>query len=290
MAVVFVPKGTTDLSTLAINDGDTLVFAEGSQTVNAGLDLSDLDGAGAGALAAIYVLETFTGQIGTAADGPLVADVTGKIVYAAGGGMFFYDAGGASGTCAKVECLGAGRFHAVGDGSITALEVSRGYVHVAASVEVTHWRQRGGEAVQRYNATGNTSWYIEGGQLTSERGFSGTGNVTGGARVVVARVDSGSTLPSGGDLNVTGRAHIGWKGGNLGNVLLADDGAIDFGEAPKDLTVTSVSGSAQSLLRSNLASKYATVTISTKNQFFGTTDQIRGDVFTAPRLGGGGVL
>lgn len=270
MTVRYVPKSTTDLSTITINDTDSLVFGEGTQTV-AGYNLSALTEG----LSGITVLQTFAGNIGSPATGPLRADLDsgdGKIVYAAGGGSFYYQPDGDNDLCNEIECLGSGSLYLVNGGTVTLLEVFRGYASISADVVVTTIRQSGGTVDQKYSGTANTDWWIEGGVFNTGRGFSGTAWVQGRASVTVKREDTSGTLPTGATLNIGADAHVKWMGGNITTVN--GFGPIDLSEAPNALTITTLNMSAEVRNKSKLQSKFAAVTITNDNEYIGADESI----------------
>lgn len=272
MAIVKVPKGTTDISALGA-DTDTLQFLEGNQTVTAGLNKSALTEG----FAAIHVANTFTGQIGSGS-GALRCDVdsgAGKFTYHAGGGACYYNPDGDDNLCDELEIISGGTFYLVNDGTVTELSVAKGNLIVADGVIVTSHRQTEGYSTYGYNATALTTLWVGGGQVNTQR--SATTAFISNAQVVFKREDSSATVGAATTLNLAGPCYVKWCLGNITTVNLTHPQAvIDFSEAPNDLTVTNLNGFGQALSKSRTASKFATVTVTNTTTYGGSSDFWKG--------------
>jgi hypothetical protein len=268
MAVVIVPKGTTDLTAYGA-DTDTLQFLEGNQTVSAGLNKSGLTEG----FAAIHVAETFTGVIG-GAGGALLADVdsgAGKFTYHAGGGACYYRPNGDDNLCDELEIISAGTFNLISGGTVTECSIGRGNLVCSGDVIVTNHRQTAGNSMFRYHATAITSLWVGGGMVTTER--SATTAEISQAQVIFKREDSSATVGAATTLNLNGPCYVKWCLGNITTVNLKHpDAIIDFSEAPNALTVTNLIGFGKAIARSRRSSKFATVTITNTTTYNGSSD------------------
>lgn len=278
MATIFVPKGTTDISGLGIASGDYLMFNEGSQTITAGLDLSGL----AAGLIGIGVGPAFTGWIGTGSSSlrcDVDAGAPNEVLYQAGGGGMYLRPGGGHSLVTKVTHMGIGTIHLTSGGTVTNLEQVRGTTYVPDVVAVTNIFCSGGQIIQAYSGTANTSWRVAGGSLVTGRGFSGTARIGRNSHVIVRREDSSTTLPTGGTWEIAGRDDgrhaVEWHGQNVGTVTLLDERAsIDMSNVFVDASIT-ILGPAAALRRCRLESKYKHVTITaTMTSYGGDPDSI----------------
>lgn len=262
MATFYVAKGTTNVSgTYAIAGGDTVYFSEGGQIINAGVDFSGLGSA----IAAMYVEPRFAGSIDPSA--VMKANIT-TFRYSAGGGSWRIQAAGFANVVTTLLHVGQGRMYMQGGGTFTNYEQASGYGYASADVVLTNIRMSGGQLDQLYSASANTDWFIESAVFNTGRGFSGNAFVVGGAQVSVSREDTGATLPTGATLYVLDGV-VKWRGGNLTAAYVGSRGMLDVSEAPNAFTLGTLNGTAKGLARSKLSSKYATVTITTINQWVG---------------------
>ncbi len=232
MADVYIPAGTVTLSGIA--NGDSVYFMEGSQTVTAGKDLSALT-----TLVDVVFGERFSGIVED-----LQFDSSGVVHYRASGGRVSLVANGTSTeVIAKVVHNGGGTLTLKTAGTFTEYQQSRGVGIITDEVNATGIRMTGGDLTQYYKSTANTNWTIAGGTFKTGRGFSGTANVTGKARVIVRREEAGSTSPTGATLNIADDAIVMWMGGNITTVnFLGPNAKLDLTNLPKDITITNATG------------------------------------------------
>lgn len=269
----YIGKTVTDLTGL-IADAADVVQAEGEQEVVDGMNLSALTEG----VHSWKTLWDFKGNVGTSAS-PLRVDcdqgASPQITLGQEKGKFFYYPGGDNSLCSKLVANEGVELYLCTGGTVTDLELARRvYAYIPDVVAVTNLRMNGGSAEQRYSATPNTIWHIDGGILHTGRGLNGTGVIMGGAEVTVAREDTSATLPT----QATGILYVAdgilrWKGGNIAECVLGKRGRIDLSEAPNDITVV-IKGAAESLAKSVLGSKYATVT-ATVSEYCGSRTAIR---------------
>lgn len=272
MAVVILPKGVTDLTSYGA-DTDTLIIAEGNQTISAGLNKSGLTEG----FSAIVVAETFTGNIGSGS-GALRADVdngSAKFTYHAAGGSCYYNPDGDDNLCDELEIISGGSFYLVNDGTVTECSVGRGSLNVADGVVVTNHRQTSGNSVFGYNSTALTNLWVGGGQVATQR--SATTAFVSDAQVVFKRDDTSVTVGTSTTLYLGGPCYVKWCLGNITSVYLTHPKAvIDFSEAPNALTVTNLYGYGAAIARSRITSKFATVTVTNTSTYAGSADFWKG--------------
>lgn len=271
----YVPAGTTDLSTVTVDDEDIVRFEEGSQYANAGL--AAWQGFTTG-LHRIVVRPTFTGRVGGGGAGFLRCDIdlttgegaaTSELEYGAGGGEFHFHPGGGSSLANKVRNIGAGSLFIGGGGTVTHLELGSGFTHVAEATVVTNMYQDGGKSVIQYNATGITEAGIWGGQATIQRSVSGTLDVGGGAMVTVNRETTGATMPTVGTLRIM-QGTVKWKGGNITTLIVGPGGVFDASEANLSFTITTYRSTGKSRSKSTFDHRFVTIT----NDFSGKVNPV----------------
>jgi hypothetical protein len=252
VATFYVAAGTTTFPTITTVDNDIVIIAEGNQTISAGLAQSSKD------MNSLRVGRLFTGHIGGAA--ALNIDCSQgtapRIEYGAGGGSFRYQP---NADCDLLRQTGHGSLYLVGGGTVAALEIGSGYTSVNGAVAVTNLRTSGGKLRQEYSATANTTWFFDGGEIETHRGFTGIGVVSGGAQVLVRRETTSATVPAGGTTLYILDGHVDWRGGNV-TVVLGRKGSIDLSQAQVNLALT-ISGTGSALAKSRLDSHYATITV-----------------------------
>lgn len=246
MATEYVPKGTTDLTAYfgATND---VIIAEGSQFCSAGLDHS-----GANGPANVYINRAFTGTIGGGGGDPLHTEVTGTLLYDAGGGsLSLYPHGGAANLVAKLIQSGLGALRLVTGGTVTSLEIKSGSDnYIADTVTVTNLYVTGGSTRQLYKATANTILSMGGGTLHTGRSIT-TGEITGGS-LIVRREDTSATVPTATTLTI-GDAAVKWHGGAITTLNLSHPNArFDWSDMPVTATIGTVAGYVEAITRSGL--------------------------------------
>lgn len=267
MAVITIPKGTTDLTGLIANQ-DSIQFAEGEQTFT-NTDQATL-AAFADGLSGISFDPTWHGVIADSV--AIKADVdygSAPTVKIKSGGQIALWAGGASGVITKVEHFGSAQVNLVGGGTITNWEQANGRGRAAPVVTVTNFRMTGGYFAITYAATGFTAGTMTGGVLDSGRGWSGTLHQFGGV-INTFREDTSTTLPTGATLIVGGKARHRWRGGDITNLyVLGPDCEFDARDVTKDITITNlyITGDAVEKHRNLLRGRNFTITISAVNPY-----------------------
>lgn len=258
MASIFLNKGVTDLGTLASLNTNDLIVAEGGQTVISGLDQSAL----AAAVANIYNQGQSTVGMGGGSAGYLKCSITGMILLGSFGGSWYYTpvGTGSTTTCARLKTIAGNSTYINGGGTVLKLECSgSSYTYVGDTSLVTTLTVCSGATVEQlYNATANTSWYING-TLTTGRGWSGTARLGANAVVYVSREDSSATAPTGGTLEMGGGSFT-WRGGNI-TTINATSGFLDFRDVPAAMTITNLTVTRDVLRRSYFRGANFTVTI-----------------------------
>ena len=291
MAVITIPKGTTDLSTVTVANSDGVAFYDGNQTVTAGLTGWSAFAAG---LVSLYIGPRFTGNIG-GASGPLTVDVDSGAALAineAGGGNLYIRPGGVSSAITRFKHIGQGSTFFVGGGTVTNLEMGQmaKYVSVSENVLVTNFYQSTGSSFFQWHASGANSGLrtivVDGGVAQFERFLDANANAEGGtnlvrisgnARVIVKRENTSSasvTPPTATDGNNGSTIHITggtleWWGGNMDNVIVEGDGVLDLSNAPGDVAIYTLNITAKAMSRSKLKTPNGTVS-------YGTTPVPRG--------------
>lgn len=250
MPTIAIAKGTTDItaSVASIANGDTLLFADGSQTITTGLAVAALTGLSTG-LAAVITRPTFTGSIGGAA-GSLTVDVddssTGKLTHQ-GSGFFYFNAGGGSARSNRSINTGSGQLYLTG-GTHDNAESRGGRLYVNGSAVVTTLWTVGGECTILANATAITTAHVYGGARADINRTCTTLNVGGANTMVNFFAENASgTLPTVGTLNAYG-GRIIYKGGTI-STLNGFDGSIDFSQAPQPVTISAIGSITDKFIR-----------------------------------------
>lgn len=269
MADVYVGKGVTDLSTLGLGNSSNLIFAEGSQFVNAGLVLSAV-----GSGMTIEARPMFTGRIGGGGAGALVLDGP-TVNWRAGGGELNLQIGG--GATPTIESVGAHDLNLQGGGAPALVDVRNRRTTVTGDVNPTTYRQTGGDGQIRHSATDvGDIWLADGGTLTVGRGLSGTARINGS--LIVSREDqlaSGSQPIWAGATVELGDGLFQFEGNASTGAIAAINavgGKIDFSKATSPFTVTATVLSSQVNKVSKLTSSFTTVTAN-PTEYGGSSDQ-----------------
>lgn len=259
MAQVIVPAGQTTLP--SISDNDSILFAEGGQTLSGGtLDQSGL------ATGLTDVTINPQASVSTTAAEPLYAAITGTLRnYGAGGVFYVRPKGTGADDVNEAIHSGYGTTHFVTGGAVDTLRVNNGTVRVDAAVDVNNWFMTAGSAVQGYSSTANDAWTIDGGTFNSERGLAGSGWIGPRATVFVKRKNTNATNPThtSGTLTITGR--LNWQGGNMNNLLGYGEGMLDLSGVTADITIASLTCTSAFRQRSILESANPGVTITFTN-------------------------
>lgn len=280
--VVFVPKNTSDLSTVGIAVSNLVRFMEGSYTVSTGGNLSALAG----------LSEVFVGIAASPnfpATNPLRTAVnagTPNTFKHAGGGTMYINADG-SGTdsITTFQGVGTATCYFVTGGTLTNFEIGSGTYWVSADVAVTTMWVMGGETTLVYSATRMTTLNMGGGNVTSGRGISTTLNL-GGGRLRIRRENTTSTLPNcsgAGTCNLFG-GMLDYAGGKFfqSGTINVLGGVLNMSDVPISISAGTLNITAQSRKLSTLESKIPGVVITfaainekigeaAANQFFGFT-------------------
>ncbi len=271
MATITLPKGTTDLATLASLNNNILLVGEGNQTVISGLDQSAL----AAGLDSVYFQTgstvTFRGSTGT----PFKAGIATLMSLRQYGGSIYYTPVGAgtTTTCARIKSTTATRLYLSAGGTVASLECSgSSYTNVDDNVNVTTLAVDGAATVDAlYKSTVFTTIWMGGGTLNSGRGF--TTCHMGGGVANFSREDSSSTAPAGTTLNCFGGT-LKWRGGNITTVNATGAAMLDFSDVPAACTIGTLNVTRGVLERSLFKGKNYTVTISTLNVFGADVDAV----------------
>ncbi len=282
MATVILPAGTVTLSGClsgaSIVSGlnlRTILVQGGGQVVTNALDQSGL----VSGLTMIDVQPGSSISIQSSAGGALKATVQSMIRLKGSGGTLKYTpitTGGHS--CDRLLNIGGNNVQLVSGSTAPVVKLEQNapgtQIDVDDSTLVTTLVCVNGSIDQQYNATGNTSWYISGGSLTTGRGWSGTARI-GGGQVSVSRTDNNITsLPSGATLEMGGGS-LQWRGGNI-TTINCTGGMLDFRYVPKAMTISTLVVTADVVKRSFFKSIGATnlVTISSLTILGGDVDSI----------------
>lgn len=291
--VFFIPKGTTDLSTLSVTASGLLRSMEGSQTIS----VSNFS-----ALASLQeIYQDPASSINFPPASPLRVAVNAgspNIVKRAGGGTWYVHIDG-SGTdsISRWQSVGTGKTYFVTGGTLTSLEVGSGYHWISADVAATDIWQSGGQIDQQYSATENNNWNISGGQFNTGRAFNVAAKISGGI-VNVRRENTSATVPvtsATATCDLTAGGYLKWAGGNFcaGGTITVQGGRLDFSEVPVSMSAGTINITAASRKVSILESKIPGVVITTTaiNEKIGeaAADPIPGGGFSPGTLGSGGV-
>ncbi|TPV94874.1 MAG: hypothetical protein B7733_13130 [Myxococcales bacterium FL481] len=262
MADVYVPKGTTDLSGLSISNNDTIIFAEGSQHVTAGLDLTST--------ASGLTIEAgpgFTGTLG-GTDGSLQFKGA-TLTWKAGGGEIHFQPTSTQ----NVEIVGGARAYIKGGGTVGSLDIACPFARITDDVAVNTLKQRGGECTMGYNATKLQAVRMGSGSFSSERGLSGACYAFNGTQVW-GRQQADLAKPAiDGSTMTVAAARISFLSLSTSTVgIEADDKSVlDARKVNNALTLSGNIGAA-SFGNSHLKSAFATVTTTNLDQYGGDAD------------------
>lgn len=238
----------------AIANGDSLIITRGSNNITSNVDHSAIAG-----IADISVGRAFTGDIGSSS-AYFKAAITGRVLYAAGGGTFYYTIDG-SGTdaCASFINAGYGAVYVAGAGTMTKFDAQSGYTVIGEGVDLTTFRNTGGHAVLEYDATAVTAFDQTAGHTVLRRpgpGSAATWNIGGGVLEIGKKSEDGTSLTF---TNVTfnvgdARVSISAEGTIAAIKLLHPNAKLDLTKVPDALTITSLEGDPVALKRTGLVS------------------------------------
>ena len=270
MAVRILAKGVTDLGTLATLDTNDLLVGEGSQTVTTGLDQSAL---GTG-IANILVQKGSAVSMKGATGAFLKAAVTGAITLKGQGGEWYYTPTGTG--CARIRNISGMRlFLGAGSAAVVRLEVANtASVSCDDTTLITNLYQVGGSTDILYNATAVTLGQINGGYVSSGRGFT-TLNVNGNSQVVIKREDTSATVPACTTVTLNGPgAKLKWCGGNITTLNVWGGAVWDASDIPLAITVGTINIDAASLSASVTRGRNFTATYSATNVYGADADAL----------------
>jgi len=194
MAIAYLNEGAVSLAAANWSDATgfanaaTLVISSGSQTITTSLDQSGLSGG----IDTLDILPGFTGRIGGAGYGSLKVDAdeggsTHRIIYNAGGGSLYLQAGGDNTLITNFWMSSLGSCYLTG-GTFTNVVLGQGSLSVDSSTVLTDPVFDGGAAVVQAG-TAATSLTVRGGSHVWNRGAT-TINVYGRGRL---NIDCGGT-------------------------------------------------------------------------------------------------
>lgn len=266
MATVSVPRGTTDLGPLTINDADILQFMDGESNISAGNNLSSFDDAGTGGLTGLYFGPNATPIIEPAY--ALRADVdqgAGLVHIASNGGRLALYPGGSSGVFTRLRHIGATQATIMSGGTVTTFEQSSGSELVTGDVSVTTAYCIGGNTMFRYKSTAITTLWVTGGNVSLLRTGT-TINVVAGVLTVYPE-NTGTNVPTSTTVSVYGGT-FRWRGGDITTLnVFGPNAVVDFSGITQDITVSTVNvdkGAKRNPMCKWNGSRY-TVTYTTKN-------------------------
>lgn len=269
MATIILPKGVTDLGTLASLDTNDLLIGEGSQVVTTGLDQSGL----ATGIANILVQKGSAVGAKSTSGAFFKAAVTGAMTFKGQGGEWYYTPTGTG--CARLRNISGMRVFLGGGGTVTRLEVANtASISCDDSTLITNLYQVGGSTDILYNATVVTLGQINGGYVSTGRGFT-TLNVNGNSQVVVKREDTSSTVPAATTVTLNGPgAKLKWCGGNITTLNVWGGATWDAGDIPKAVTIGTINIDAASLSASVTRGRNFTATYSAINVYGADADAL----------------
>lgn len=271
MAIIYVGKGVTDLGPLGIANNDSVIFGEGSQFVNAGLNLSGVSGL------TFEARPMFTGRVGGNGAGALTPASGATFNIRAGGGEWNIDVSEPVTSSISIESIGAHELNVQGAGAVLLLDVKNRRTTVTGDPTVTTYRQTGGDGQIRHNAADvGDIWLSDGGRLTCGRGLSGTARINGS--LIVSREDqlaSASQPIWAGAVVELGDGLFQFEGNASTGAIAAINavgGKIDFSKATSPFTVTATILSSRVNKVSKLTSSFTTVTANA-TEYGGSSDQ-----------------
>ena len=277
MATVIVPQGTTDLTTLGIATGDSVLFNEGGQNV------TTLFAGGVSNLASVYVGKFANVTVGNATTGPVTTPINTLLSLNGSGGSWMQ-----SGNTTRIKLLSNQNLSLTG-GTHASVEASNGSVTIAAGAIATQLVSSGATVFADYitSADGFQHCRISGGVATLGRGtdsnHSGsTIEITGGAVDTMKR----TTTVAGSIPTITGSGNSGmcrvfgakliYQGGNI-DTLIGLNSVIDLSGVPASLTITNLiidrPTYERSVFKSN-ANPLATVTVTNVTILGAETDTL----------------
>lgn len=280
MATFFIQQGTTDItaSIAAVANGDNIYFADGSQTVTAGIGSGGAAAAITTGLNSVLVDKSCSVSVGSAGSPWYFALASGSqqvLSYFAQAGNFYHASytNGANATSARVRVISNGRYYLTA-GTVTNLEIGNGTADVAGNV-VTNLYMSGGLFYSLYSATAITLARISGGEANVLRSIT-TAEVSGG-RLNVFQQNTSASPPSVTTLSVQGGQCI-YKGGNITTLYLEGDGMIDMSMVPASMTVSTLITTRQAMARSRMQTNVpgATITYSSIRVVGAGDDAVKG--------------
>ena len=189
MAIAYLNEGSVSLAAANWSDSTgfanaaTLVISSGSQTITTALDQSALSAG----IDTIDILPGFTGRIGGPGFGSLKVDAdeggaTHRIIYNAGGGSLYLQAGGDNTLISNFWMSSLGSCYLTG-GTFTNVVLGQGSLSVDATTVLTDPIFDGGTAIVQAG-TAATSVTVRGGAHVWKRGAT-TINVHGRGRLTI---------------------------------------------------------------------------------------------------------
>lgn len=239
MATVTVPRGTSDLGPLTINDTDILQFMDGESNITAGNDLSTFDDAGTGGLTGLYFGNAATPIIENAYALKVDVDQSPGIVHvASNSGKLSLHPGGSSGVFTRYRHVGAIQSTIMTGGTVTTFEQSLGSVLVTGGVTVTTAYCIGGMTMFRYKSSGITTLQVSGGTVSLLR--SATTIVLIAGTLTVYPENTGTNVPVATTVSVYGGTLI-WRGGDITTLnAFGPNAVVDFSGITQDITVSTI--------------------------------------------------
>jgi hypothetical protein len=270
VATFIVPAGQTDLSIplAGVANGDIVIFVSGSQTVNAGLNISSVN------LNKLYVQGGFSGAIGSGSSAFQIGVSHGtspELVFESSGSLFW---GGGTLTATRVKHRGTGTLTCSG-GTVTRLEQASGTTSIGSSCVLTTAILSGGSCTVAHNATGHTDLFVGAGTFNTQRSISGTVRVGTGASLTVQRDNATApgTFPTAATIEMGGGT-LYWRGGNITTLRAWGDATIDLSRVPEAMTITNLIITEAVKRRSILRSASAVITYTNVTVYAGDIDGV----------------
>lgn len=232
-----VPKGTTDLSTVTINDTNFLLFTEGDQTITAGNNLSaltqGLSGIKFGKQARVNIPAQYALRVDV---DDTSTDYSPVVTFEQAGGQVWMYPGGDESLIVRVKHTGAGFLGFMTGGTVTNHEQRNGRAYFTSDVALTNAYHGGGELTMKYKASGPTLINQDGGVINSERGF--TSAYLAGGMSNWRREDTSGTLPSATTIWCLGSHRATWQLGDITTLhLRGPDAVFDISKVVRPITI-----------------------------------------------------
>lgn len=232
-----VPKGTTDLSTVTINDTNYLQFSEGDQTITAGNNLSaltqGLSGLKFGKQAQVNIPASSALRVDV---DDVSTDYSPILLYESNGGTVWMYPGGDESLISRVKHLGAGYLGFMTGGTVTNHEQRAGTGYFTGDVALTNCYHGGGNLTLKYKSTVVTLLNQDGGTINSERGVT-TAWLAGGVSNW-RKEDTAGSPPGATTIYCLGTHRATWQLGDITTLHLRGPNAVfDISKIIRPITI-----------------------------------------------------